>query len=398
MPRRPRVLLMPSPVASGSIGSVTKMIGTAHALVLRGADVRFVVGGRLAELVAQHGFAVERCPTPQYSGDISPIRNVVDFITWTGMAAESYVQHAVESDIAAVTSFKPDVVFAEARPSAPIAAEATGTPLVTVAGWPTHPEFPDNRAATDQPLDVFNDQLRRYGLREIRHVAELIFMRSDVKISPSLPDLEPELRDVQDVHFVGYMLDVTKKNEHMPAWFDDWYQTPFLLVYLSVSAISPQRYTATLTEAFRDSPYRVLCACGFHYEVDYGALRSHNDNVRFVEYVPIQNVINRAQLMIFHGGQDTMLMALLHGVPSITIPGQHSERRYNAAQLERLGASRTLPVHAFRLGRLRRVVEEVLQGPYGARSQKLSDGARAYRGTDEAAELILGAAANPSTR
>lgn len=67
-----------------------------------------------------------------------------------------------------------------------------------------------------------------------------------------------------------------------------------------------------------------------------------------------------AALVIFHGGQDTMLTTMLHGLPSITIPGQHFERDYNCTQLQNLGLTYKLPVQAFRPSRIRKIVETAL--------------------------------------
>lgn len=389
MVRRPKILLMPSPVSSGSVGTTTKALGLARLLKMRGCEVRFVIGGRLAELVARNEFMVEPYPVPTCARTTQPIQNIIDFIQWTGLADADFVEQAVDAEIAAIRSFRPDVIFAEARPSAAIAAAATHVPLATIASWPMHPCFPENQAVTEQPLAAFNRQLQRYKLPEVQHIAELLFLRSDLKISPSLPELEPELQTVPGIQFVGYMLDTSHAESQLPGWFRSWNTALLILVYLSVGAISPELYLRTLPNAFAGMPFQVLCACGFHFGLEEGALLPHQGNVRFVDYVPVETIIKDVQLVIFHGGQDTMLTTLLHGLPSITIPGQHFERKYNALQLERLGASRMLPVHAFRARRLRQVTEEVLQGNYANRSQALARRLESFGGTGQMIELLL---------
>lgn len=392
MIRHPRVLLMPSPVSSGSVGTTLKAIGLAHLLKKRGCQVRFVMGGELGAFVSRQGFAVAACPTPEYVGNTQSIHNIVNFIQWTGLADADFVEQAVEAEIAAIREFHPDVIFAEARPSAAISAAATGVPLVTVASWPMHPDFPENRLAINQPLEAFNRQLQRYGLAEIQHVAELLFLRSTLKISPSLPELEPELQAVPEIRFVGHMLDRTVDETQLPPWYHSWRTAPLILVYLSVGAITPELYLRTLPEAFQDLPFNVLCACGFHFAVGADDLAKFRGNVRFVRFVPMQAVIGEASLVIFHGGQDTMLTTLLHGLPSITIPGQHFERRYNALQMVQLGASHMLPVHAFRARRLAHVTREILQGNYAARSKELARSFSRFGGSEQAIDFLLAVA------
>lgn len=389
MIRHPRVLLMPSPVSSGSVGTTIKAIGLAHLLRKRGCQVRFIMGGELGTFISRQGFPVAACPTPRYAGNTQAIQNIVDFMQWTGLADANFVEQAVEAEIAAIRDFHPDVIFAEARPSAAISAAATGVPLVTVASWPMHPDFPENRMAVEQPLEAFNRQLRRYGLDEIQHMAELLFLRSAMKISPSLPELEPDLQTVPGLRFVGHMLNLTADETQLPPWYHSWRRAPLILVYLSVGAISPELYLRTLPGAFQDLPFNVLCACGFHFGVGADDLANFRGNVRFVRFVPMQAVIEGASLVIFHGGQDTMLTTLLHGLPSITIPGQHFERKYNAMQMVQLGASYILPVHAFRARRLAQVTREILQGNYVTRSKQIAQCFSRFGGPEQAIDLLL---------
>jgi UDP:flavonoid glycosyltransferase YjiC (YdhE family) len=390
MSQEPRVLLLPSPPSSGSVGSVTKMLGVARSLRARGCQVRFVVGGKLAELITRNGFTVAPYPEPRPAATVQPIRNIADVIQWTGMADPDFVEAAVEAEIAAIRDFRPDVVFAETRPSAAISVPALGVPFAVIASWPIHPDFPANRECSEQLLAVFNRQLKRYQLPEIENVAELLCLRGDVKLAPTLPELEPELQVVPGVQFVGYILDVKRDDSQLPAWYRGWHKRPLIFVYLSVGAISPDLYLRIIPAAFEELPFDVLCACGFHY--DLKALSQATGNVRFERFIPTQAVIEDACLVIFHGGQDTMLTTLLHGLPSLTIPGQHFERVYNATQLARLGASKMLPVHAFRPRRLQAVVEEVLNGLQASASRGLSLRFQNYGGTEQCADILLSTA------
>lgn len=73
-----KVLLMPSPPNSGSIGSVTKCIGLAKEIERRGGDVRFVMGGKLENLIRSNGFMVYKSPVPNIDASISSINNAVE--------------------------------------------------------------------------------------------------------------------------------------------------------------------------------------------------------------------------------------------------------------------------------------------------------------------------------
>lgn len=384
-----RVLLLPSPVSSGSIGTVVKALGIARSLRKRNVQVCFSIGGKLAHLIEKNGFSVLPSPLPQASPTIRPISNMIDVLTWTGLANENFIEAVVKAELRAIDEFKPDLIFAETRPSAAISAAVANVPLATVASWPMHPDFPGNYSDSEKDLEIYNRILKHYKLPAIRSATELLFLRSDIKISPSLPELEPDLQAVPGTQFVGYMLDTTFKAKDVPTWYFHWRRHPLIFIYLSVSAINPDIYLKTIPETFKDLPFDVLCACGFHYAIK--DLQDVVENVRFVDYIPVQAIIKDASLIIFHGGQDTLLMTLLHGLPSITFPGQHFERQYNAKQMAKQGATKLLPVYAFRQQRLRNVVTEVFQGSYKQESQRLSLRLQQYGGTEQGIDILLSA-------
>ncbi len=385
-----RVMILPSPPSSGSIGSVTKSLGIARSLEKRGCSVCFVIGDTLGELVSRNGFKVYPYPSPVPDGRIKKIDNLVDFIAWTGMADAGFVDSAIKAELDAIRDFEPDVVFAEARPSAAVSANAAGVPSVMIASWPCNPMHPANACCMGKYTDVFNERLRRFGLPEIANITELFYMRSTVKLAPTLPELEPEMSDIDGIRFVGYILDLDYDRSQIPGWYGDWLDLPQVFIYLSVGAISPEIYIEVVIETFRDMPYRVICGCGYHYSLK--VLPEGLDNIKFVRYVPTAAIMKDTALVIFHGGQDTMLTTLLHGIPSITIPGKHYERDYNATRLSGLGASIKLPVLGFRPNRLRKAIEEVADGEYGIASRKLSEKLKTYGGTEECADILISTA------
>ncbi|HEY9062656.1 MAG TPA: nucleotide disphospho-sugar-binding domain-containing protein [Pseudobacteroides sp.] len=392
MPTNTRVMMLPSPPSSGSIGSVTKSIGIARMLIKRGCEVCFVMGDKLGEFISRSGFKVYLYPTPVPNGSISVINSTVDFVEWTGMADEDFVQASIIAELEAIRDFKPDVIFAEARPSAAISAQIAGIPSVMIASWPCNPEHPANKSQTGRLVKVFNKYLKQYKLLEIENVIELFYMRSNIKLAPTLPELEPEMQGIEGINFVGYILDLDFNESQLPSWYRNWVEFPQVFIYLSVGALSPELYVDTITETFKDLPFRVICGCGFHYNLK--SLPESLPNIKFERYVPTAAIMKDTKLAIFHGGQDTMLTTLLYGLPSITIPGQHFERDYNSIKLADTGASKKLPIQAFRPNRLRSVVEEVINGPYAMKSKQLSERLKCFGGTEQCTNILVNAVQN----
>jgi UDP:flavonoid glycosyltransferase YjiC (YdhE family) len=388
--KKKRIMILPSPPSSGSIGSVTKSFGIARSLMKRGCEVCFVMGGKLGDFIAKNGFKVYPYPAPLPNGKLQTITSTVDFVEWTGMADAEFVKAAVMAELEAIRDFKPDVVFAEARPSASISTRVAGIPSVMIASWPCTPRHPANRSGSERHIKVFNQALQRYGLPEIENIIDLFYMTADVKLAPTLPELEPEMSGVDGVQFVGYILDLNSERANFSAWYEHWVDLPQIFIYLSVGALFPELYIKTIIETFENLPFRVICGCGFHYEL--GTLPNSLPNIRFERYIPTAAIMKDTSLVIFHGGQDTMLTTLLYGLPSIAIPGQHFERDYNATQLEKLGAAKKLSVYAFRPNRLKNVVDEVLDGTYATMSKALSQKLHNYGGTEQCAEILVNVA------
>lgn len=388
MIRKPRVMILPSPTSTGSIGSMTKSIGIARELVARDCEVCFVIGGELGEFIQKEGFTVYDYPIPKPIGDVRIINSTVEFIEWSGMAEESFVTASVQAEVDAMKLFKPDVVFAEARPSASISTKILGIPSVMIASWPCNPNHPNNALGNGRMIQPFNELLAKHNLPLIENVVELFYTRADIKLAPTIPELEPEMQDIEGIEFAGYILDTESTDEELPDWYADWENDdPQIFIYLSVSALSPEVYIQTVIDTFKDKPYRVVCGCGFHYRLP--ELPDNLGNIKFERYVPAGPVMRDSSLAIFHGGQDTTLTTLLNGVPSITVPGKHFERDYNATMLEKLGVSKKLPIISFRPSRLLAVVEEMLQGPYGEMSRQYQKKLQQYGGTKYCVDVLV---------
>ena len=382
-----RVLLLPSPPNSGSMGSVIKLIGIAKKLRDLGHTVAFVMGGSLVQLIKRENFLVYPYPIPQNKGFVEDIKNAIDFFNWTGMMDMDFFSQAIKDEVQAIRCFKPDVLFSETRLSASISASITGTPLFSIACWPCSPRFSINNIDENHQICEVNKVLKNYGVPAINNVTELVYSRADKKIAPTIPILEPELAEEPDVIFTGYILDLNYDEQSVPDWLKKESDKPLIFVYPSVGALQPHLYSRLLSETFDGSSYRVICACGYHKEIQ--ELPADTPNVRFVRYIPSPMVLERASMVIFHGGQDSMLSNLLYGIPSIAIPGKHFEREYNTANLVKAEAALHLPVYGFRKNRLLKATEEVLHGQYREKCKSLSCLLKSYGGTDMCIDMIV---------
>lgn len=107
-----------------------------------------------------------------------------------------------------------------------------------------------------------------------------------------------------------------------------------------------------------------------------------------VRYAPQLELLARAALTITHAGLNTVLDSLANGVPLITIPITY-EQPAIARRVEYTGAGRLVPLRRLDGGRLRRVVQEVMEDArYRAQAARMADSIRRAGGVTRAADIV----------
>ncbi|WP_434382134.1 macrolide family glycosyltransferase [Melittangium boletus] len=164
---------------------------------------------------------------------------------------------------------------------------------------------------------------------------------------------------------------------------------PVLLISLGTSSMNQQPgFFAACVEAFRDSPWRVVMACGAG--VDPGALAAPS-NFLVRRYVPQLEVLPRARVFITHGGTNSVLESLWFGVPMAvhpTVGGGWIDQPLNARLVTRHGLGLTLTSTEPRA--LREAVERLDTEPgYRERIAAYQPTLREGGGAPRAAEALL---------
>ena len=173
------------------------------------------------------------------------------------------------------------------------------------------------------------------------------------------------------------------------------------LVWLTLGTVNPAFEAAGGTweaalAALGGLPVDVVASVGRG-----GARPAAPPNVRVVDWVPAEEVLARAALVVCHGGSGTTQAALAAGVPLVVVP-MLADQPANAAMVQRLGAGLTVaPDSGPALGglkaddvpRLRVAVERVLGDPAFAAAAGAAAAGVATRPSpaDRLAELRSGA-------
>jgi MGT family glycosyltransferase len=102
----------------------------------------------------------------------------------------------------------------------------------------------------------------------------------------------------------------------------------------STSVVGRPEFYAACFEAFRDTRWQVVMACG--QGIDPGSLGPAPSNILVHKRVPQLEVLARARVFITHGGMNSTMEGLWHGVPLVVFP-QFGDQSINAARVRDLG-------------------------------------------------------------
>jgi UDP:flavonoid glycosyltransferase YjiC (YdhE family) len=317
------------------LGPVTQLVGIAEQLALSGFEPVFAADTRLVAEIEKLRFRCYRTTSPSapWAPEFVDFR-FSDVLFSVGVANREFLSAEVSRFIEIVQAEAPALIISALNISASIVSASTGVPLASIAAGadletlesPLYVSSPYAQTAADE----VNLVLESYGQRVVSDVGELSFLRSDARLAPTWPGLDP-LLDHVDVQFVTPIRSVSfdvLSGPWPPPELDN-----MVLCYLnrgSLSAILEETLVLRLCDIFPDKP------------IVWVAGRSSLDrkNLLVVDKVPLSKWIARSSLLVSGGGYNAMLTAVGLRVPVLACPGRSAERYYYSSVLEGVGLAR----------------------------------------------------------
>ncbi len=162
------------------------------------------------------------------------------------------------------------------------------------------------------------------------------------------------------------------------------------LVYLSLGSLGSADVglMRTLIATLAETPHRVIVSMGpQHAELELAA------NMVGAEFLPQTSILPQVDLIITHGGNNTVTEALYFGKPMVLLP-LFWDQYDNAQRIDETGFGTRLSTYGHEPDELRAAIDRLLadEAPAG-RLASLSARLRAAPGTERAADLIEATAA-----
>lgn len=297
------------------------------------------------------------------------VRSFEEVLFIVGAIQERFFAEDVLAVRRAIQEFKPDVVYAEFRPAAVVAAKLEYVRVAISYSYPARKAY----ASSPKYSNGVKLFLQKNGLAPIESVLD-IFEWADLKIVPSCHELEPI--DDPKVLFTGPF---TAPVPH-PATSNR--EKNAIVVYMGNGSITYPTQLAVLKQAFQGTGDQI-------YIASYQASPADQDNIHVARRFDFSTLLPHAIAFINHGGQNSILSGILFGVPQIVFPGNVFERQYNAVSIERLCLGKSYPDAQFNPIAIRRAVTQMKNGAgYLENIHSVQSVLRGLGGVDQAIRSI----------
>jgi MGT family glycosyltransferase len=403
----------------GAFGPTNNCVGIGRVLLERGHDVTFVVEESFAGTLEAHGFreALMRLKPPP-DVEEAPGQFWKDFVRDTAPEFRKPTIDQLETFILPVWQELVDgaryvderlrEIFGELEPDVIVEDNVVGFPAVLASGRPWV------RIVSCNPLELKDPELpptfsgyptgdpagwAEFGARyrELHEPLQSEFSAfCEARGAPPLPELA-FIHDSPSLNLYLYPAEADyRRSRPLPdRWqrldscvrsVDEQWEPPAgegALVYVSLGSLGSAdvELMNRLVGALAETPHRYVVSKGPQH-----GLIELAPNMAGAEFLPQPAILPHADLVITHGGNNTVTESIHFGKPMVVLPlfwDQHD----NAQRMAECGFGVRLPTYEFEDGQLHEAIDRLLATPNELLAQA-SHRLRSQPGTVRAADLI----------
>lgn len=402
------VLLAP---ASNVLFHVGRCLGLGRELGRRGH--RVVVAGtprylQNSAIIGRDRFEYHELPDFEPEEAMELLRSI------TKTPSERTVRQFVAAEVALGRRLAPDVVVVDFRLSAYISARVLGLPIVSLllgpwmqqystvrpAGVRTYPQtmllrrlIGPGGTARLTPLGL--RLLARYKMRPFQRVARRYgqapgrllwdFVVGDCNLLLDTEAWSPTTPLPASFRRVGPIL--WEPDLPLPKWMDEL-DPDRPVVHVNFGSTAHEALFRRVFAELGGTRYQVILATGGQIEVKDSDVPP---NFRVEIFVPAGKILERADLVVYHGGAGMAYLVMRAGLPSIVI-ATHLDQEYQGVMTEAhgVGAFLTMREVLARPGLIVETMERLFRelAPYRANVRRLQDDLARYNGASAAADCV----------
>jgi len=366
------------------------MVPLAGALRKRGHEVAFATGKSFGPLITRVGFGHFACGL-DFDGSTDVFQVLPE---WPVILAKhpnpalaqlhGFIQVLAplmaDNLLGLVDAWRPDVIVRDPLEfGGYVAAERYGLPHATPI-WATY------ISARALCPDAVTQLRRRYGLPEdpgldsLDRYLVLDFLPASWTV-PGLPYPPVAHR------FCAPPFDLSAGEAKPPDWLAALARRPTVYATLGTTFNrTPATFEAILT-ALCDEPISLIMTVG--RSMDPGQFGRQPEHIRIEQYVPQSLLLPHCEALIFHGGYNSLLSALWHGLPMVIIPQGAGDNLPTAWRCAAVGAGVLVDGNPPEPASIRAAVKAVLErAEYRATAQRFQQAIKALPGLEEAVRRL----------
>jgi MGT family glycosyltransferase len=149
--------------------------------------------------------------------------------------------------------------------------------------------------------------------------------------------------------------------ETLPAWAEKLGARPVVYATMGTVVNSTPGVFATILEALRDEPIDIVVTVG--RDQDPAELGPQPDNVYIERYIPQTLILPLCDAAVIHGGFNTTMAVLYHGLPALFIP-VFADQPANAEKCVQIGVAESIPFRELSVEKVRSAVRTLLKEPH----------------------------------
>ncbi len=191
-------------------------------------------------------------------------------------------------------------------------------------------------------------------------------------------------------HFIRPQFFDQADSESLPDWIWELPKQPLVYLTLGTEVNSESdlypRVLQTIIAGLRDAPLNLIVTIGRDKDpADFGQQPS---NVHIERYIPQSLLLPHCDLIVQHGGSNSLLAAIDTGLPMVIIP-LIADQFFNASIVQKLQVGQVLQLQELTPASIRGAVEEVLINPlYRQNIVKLRNEIQALPNQQYAVQLV----------
>ena len=294
----------------------------------------------------------------------------------------------VEQDLALIETERPDVVIGDFRLSLSVSARLRNVPYVTIcdAYWspeyPSRPPLPVLSFTRFTPIPLASllfrhiaplamrlhtlplERLRaHHGLPSLGHDLRRCYTDADLRLFANFPELFPEVAESETATFIGPISWSPAANASL-----ELTTAGRPLVYVTMGSSGDIGVLGSVIEAVGSFDCDIVVSTAGRSVP--GKVRA--SSTRLFDYLPGEQVCERASLVVCNGGSPTTNQALAQGVPVLGI-ASNMDQFLNMRAVEEFGAGILVRGDRARPERIRTAAQALLTHPaFAARARALA--------------------------